>query len=330
MTQEIKAGIVGYGNLGKGVESAIKQNSDIKLVAVFTRRPVNTLNINDKEINVENVKDAEKYVNDINVMLLCGGSATDLPVQGPQFAKMFNTVDSFDTHAKIPEYFAEMNKISRSNGHTSAISIGWDPGLFSLNRMIAEAILPEGKSYTFWGRGVSQGHSDAVRRIEGVKDAIQYTIPLEEAIEKVRRGENPDLSTGEKHIRDCYVVAEDGADKDKIIDEIKNMPNYFADYATSVNFISEKELKEKHSEMPHGGFVLRSGQTGENKENNQILEFALKLDSNPEFTASVLVAYARAVYRLNKEGQTGAKTVFDIPPAYLSHKSAEELRKNLL
>jgi len=330
MSNTVKAGIVGYGNLGKGVNSAIKQNSDIELIAVFTRRPVDSLKIDDEKIKVENVKDAEKYVNKIDVMLLCGGSATDLPVQGPQFAEMFNTVDSFDTHAKIPKYYSKMNKIANDNGNTSAISIGWDPGLFSMNRMLAEAIMPEGKGYTFWGRGVSQGHSDAIRRIQGVKDAIQYTVPLENAIEKVRSGKNPDLSIREKHVRDCYVVAEKGVNKDKIAEKIKSMPNYFDDYETRVSFITEAELKENHAKMPHGGFVLRSGQTGNNGENNQLLEFALELDSNPEFTASVLVAYARAVYYLNKEGQTGAKTVFDIPLAYLSHKSPEELRKNLL
>lgn len=330
MSDTIKAGIVGYGNLGKGVKYAIQQNSDIELIAVFTRRPVDSLKIDDEHIKVENVKDAESYVNDIDVMLLCGGSATDLPIQGPQFAEMFNTVDSFDTHAKIPEYYSEINKIAAENGNTCAISIGWDPGLFSLNRMLAEAIMPEGKDYTFWGRGVSQGHSDAIRRIQGVKDAIQYTVPLENAIEKVRSGENPDLSIREKHVRECYVVAEKGVNKDKIAEKIRSMPNYFDDYETRVSFITETELKENHSKMPHGGFVLRSGQTGANRENNQLLEFSLNLDSNPEFTASVLVAYARAVYHLNKEGKTGAKTVFDIPPVYLSNKSPQYLRENLL
>ncbi|MFW6006560.1 MAG: diaminopimelate dehydrogenase [Halanaerobiales bacterium] len=329
MAEIIKAGIVGYGNLGKGVKAAIKQNSDIELEAVFTRRPVDSLDIGDG-IKVENVDAAKKYIDIIDVMLLCGGSATDLPVQGPQFAEMFNTVDSFDTHAKIPEYYQEMNKIAGENNNVCAISIGWDPGLFSLNRMIEEAVLPEGKDYTFWGPGVSQGHSDAVRRIYGVKDAVQYTIPQEDAIEKVRNRENPDLSTDEKHVRDCYVVAEEGADKARIEKEIKNMPNYFADYDTEVNFISQKELEENHSEMPHGGFVIRSGKTGEKGENTQIMEFSLDLTSNPEFTASVLVAYARAVYRLNKEGQSGARTILDIPPAYISSKDPAELRKDLL
>jgi len=326
----IKIGIVGYGNLGKGVETAIKKNPDIELKAIFTRRSPYSLKINSDNVKVENIKDADKYAGYIDVMILCGGSATDLPLQGPRFAEKFNTVDSFDTHAKIPEYFDKMDKISRSHGNLSAISIGWDPGLFSMNRMLFQAILPKGKGYTFWGRGVSQGHSDAIRRIDGVKNAVQYTVPIEEAIEKVRRGKNPDLTTREKHIRDCYVVAEPGADKDKIAEEIKNMPDYFADYNTKVNFITEEELKEKHSAIPHGGFVLRSGQTGSDKENNQIMEFRLKLDSNPEFTAHVLVAYARAVYKLHKEGHTGARTVFNIPLSYLSGKSPAELRKELL
>ncbi len=326
----IKIGIVGYGNLGKGVEAAVKQNPDIELKAIFTRRPADSLKTNSYNTKVENVKNADNYTGIVDVMILCGGSATDIPVQGPRIAEKFNTVDSFDTHAKIPEYFDKMDKISRSHGNLSAISIGWDPGLFSMNRMLFQAILPKGKVYTFWGRGVSQGHSDAIRRIKGVKNAVQYTVPIEKAIEKVRGGENPDLSTREKHLRDCYVVAEPGADKDKIAEEIKNMPDYFADYNTKVNFITEEELKEKHSAMPHGGFVLRSGQTGIDKENNQIMEFRLRLDSNPEFTAQVLVAYARAVYKLHKEGHTGARTVFDIPLAYLSGKSPAELRKELL
>lgn len=325
---KIRVGIVGYGNLGKGVESAVKQNSDIELVAVFSRRPADQLKLADEKVKVLNVDEAENYVDEIDVLLLCGGSATDLPVQGPKFAKLFNTVDSFDTHAKIPEYFAEMDKIAKTNGKTSAICIGWDPGLFSMNRMLSEAILPDGNDYTFWGRGVSQGHSDAIRRIDGVANAIQYTIPVDEAIERVRTGENPEFTTRDKHLRECYVVAEDGADKEKIVEEIKTMPNYFSDYDTRVNFITEDELKEEHSEMPHGGFVIRSGKTG--SDSKQIIEFSLKLESNPEFTSSVLLAYARAVYRLNKEGKTGAQTVFDIPLAYLSNKSGEELRKNLL
>lgn len=330
LDKTIKVGVVGYGNLGKGVESAVKQNPDIELKAIFTRRPAHSLKINSDNVEVESVKNAEKYVEIVDVILLCGGSAKDLPVQGPQFAKMFNTVDSFDTHAKIPEYFAEMDKISGDNGNLSAISIGWDPGLFSMNRMLAEVILPEGKGYTFWGCGVSQGHSDAIRRIDGVKNAVQYTIPVEEEIEKVRRGENPDLTTREMHTRSCYVVVEHGVDKDKIAEEIKTMPNYFVDYNTNVNFITEEELKKRHSTMPHGGFVFRSGKTGGNNDNNQIIEFSLKLESNPEFTASVLVAYARAVYKLHKEGETGAKTIFDIPVSYLSGKSSAELRKELL
>ncbi|MCK8826811.1 diaminopimelate dehydrogenase [Natroniella acetigena] len=327
---KIRVGIVGYGNLGKGVQAAVKQNPDLDLVGVFTRRPVDTVDVNEEGVEIVNVVDAEDYVDQIDVMLLCGGSATDLPVQGPKFAAMFNTVDSFDTHARIPEYYEQMNGIAEENGNTSAISIGWDPGLFSMNRMLAGAVLPEGKGYTFWGRGVSQGHSDAIRRIDGVKDAVQYTIPIEEAIEKVREGQNPELTTKEKHLRDCYVVVEKGADKDKISEEIKTMPNYFADYKTRVNFVTAEKLAEDHSAMPHGGFVIRSGQTGNDKENNQIIEFSLKLDSNPEFTASVLVAYARAIHRLNQEGQTGAKTVFDVPLSYLTDKSSAELRKELL
>mgnify|MGYP006291797703 CR=1 FL=1 len=330
MSQTIKVGIVGYGNLGKGVKAAIAQNKDIELVGIFTRRPVDTLKIDDDSVEVVNVDDAEQYVDKIDVMLLCGGSATDLPVQGPQFAEMFNTVDSYDTHAEIPEYYSEMDEISSNNGNVSAISIGWDPGLFSMNRMLARAVMPEGNGYTFWGHGVSQGHSDAVRRISGAKDAVQYTVPIEEAIDRVRNGENPDLSTREKHIRDCYVVAEEGADKEQIEEDIKTMPNYFDDYNTKVTFVTEEELEKEHSEMPHGGFVMRSGKTGSDKENNQIIEFSLDLDSNPEFTASVLIAYARAVYRMNEEGQTGAKTVFDIPLGYLSSESPADLRKNLL
>ncbi|AOZ91831.1 diaminopimelate dehydrogenase [Paenibacillus crassostreae] len=324
MTQ-ITVGIVGYGNLGKGVEKAIRQNSDFKLAAIFTRREPQGVSAS---VPVLHISEAEKYKEIIDVMILCGGSATDLPEQGPSFAKMFNTVDSFDTHAKIPEYFAIVDAAARENGHVSVISTGWDPGLFSLNRMMAEAILPEGKEYTFWGRGVSQGHSDAIRRVDGVKNGIQYTIPVDEAVAKVRAGENPELSTRDKHLRDCYIVAEEGADKLRIEKEIVEMPNYFADYDTTVTFISEKELKDKHSAMPHGGHVLRSGTTGDN--NTQIIEFGLKLESNPEFTASVLVAYTRAAYKLAKQDQTGAKTVFDIPLGLLSPKSAEQLRKELL
>lgn len=330
LKKKIKVGIVGYGNLGKGVKLSINQNPDMELVAVFTRRAPETVKVDDEQVKVVNVDMVQEYANDIDVMILCGGSATDLPEQGPHFAKMFNTVDSFDTHAKIPEYYAAVTEAAKASGKTSAISIGWDPGLFSMNRMLAEAVMPEGKEYTFWGRGVSQGHSDAIRRVTGVKGGVQYTIPVDEVIDRIRNGENPALTTREKHIRDCYVVAEKGADKEKIAEEIKSMPNYFADYDTKVTFITEEELKEKHAQMPHGGFVIRSGKTGENKENNHIIEFSLKLDSNPEFTASVLVAYARAVYRLNREGQIGAKTVFDIPLGYLSSKSPEDLRRDLL
>ena len=327
---KIRIGIVGYGNLGKGVKAAIGQNPDTELTAVFTRRPPDTVKIDDGKVKVVNVSEAQKYVNDIDVMILCGGSATDLPEQSPYFTKMFNTVDSFDTHANIPQHFAAVDGAAQAGGKIGCISVGWDPGLFSMNRMLAEAILPVGNEYTFWGRGVSQGHSDAIRRVSGVKAGVQYTIPIEEAIEKVRSGVNPEFTTREKHLRDCYIVAEEGADKEKIAAEIKSMPNYFADYETKVNFITEKELKEKHSDMPHGGFVIRSGKTGEQGTNTHLVEFSLKLDSNPEFTASVLVAYARAVYRLNKEGQTGAKTVFDIPLAYLSGKSSDVLIRDLL
>ncbi len=330
MTAKIRVGIMGYGNLGRGVQAAIKQNSDMELVAVFTRRDVNSVNVGNEKIKVAHIDHVEDYVNDIDVMLLCGGSATDLPEQGPQFASLFNTVDSFDTHAKIPEYFDEVDQAAKTAGKTSAIAIGWDPGLFSINRMMAEAILPVGHEYTFWGRGVSQGHSDAIRRVPGVKNGVQYTIPVEEVIEKIRKGENPELTTRDKHLRDCYVVAEEGADQEKITEAIKTMPNYFSDYETTVTFITEEELKEKHSTMPHGGFVIRSGRTGNQEETKQIVEFSLKLESNPEFTASVMVAYARSVYRLNQEGQVGAKTVFDIPLAYLSSKTGAQLRKELL
>ncbi len=328
--KKIKLGIVGYGNLGRGVEAAINQNSDMELIAVFTRREPEKLNIKNDNAKVLHIDKIEDFVNDIDVMILCGGSATDLPEQGPLYAKLFNTVDSFDTHAKIPEYFAAVNESAATSGKTSAICIGWDPGLFSLNRMISEAILPEGNEYTFWGRGVSQGHSDAIRRVPGVKSGIQYTIPVKKAIDSVRNGENPVLTTREKHLRECFVVAEEGAIKEKIAEEIKSMPNYFDEYDTSVIFIDENELKQKHSGMPHGGFVIRSGQTGYCNQNSQIIEFSLRLESNPEFTASVLVAYARAVHRMNKEGQFGAKTIFDVAPAYLSPRPAADLRRDLL
>lgn len=323
--KQINIGIVGYGNLGKGVEKAIRQNPDLQLEAIFTRREPQGVQAS---VPVLHISEAEKYVGKIDVMILCGGSATDLPEQAPEFAKLFNTVDSFDTHARIPEYFATVDAAASAAGHVSVISTGWDPGLFSLNRMLAEAILPEGKEYTFWGRGVSQGHSDAIRRVEGVKNGVQYTIPVEAAVAKVRAGENPELTTRQKHLRECFVVAEEGADLARIEKEIKEMPNYFSDYDTTVNFISEEELKANHSAMPHGGTVLRSGRTGENS--TQIIEFGLKLDSNPEFTASVLVAYARAAAKLSAQGDKGAKTVFDIPFGLLSPKSAEQLRKELL
>lgn len=325
MTKRIRVGIVGYGNLGRGVELAIAQNPDMQLDAIFTRRDPATISSSTKAYSIE---DAEKFVNDIDVMILCGGSATDLPEQGPQFAKMFNVVDSFDTHAKIPAFFEEVNAAAEANGKVAVISTGWDPGVFSLNRLLFESILPEGNGYTFWGKGVSQGHSDAIRRVAGVKNGVQYTIPVEKAVQRVREGENPELTTREKHLRECYVVAEEGADLARIQDEIVNMPNYFSDYDTVVNFISEEELKANHSTMPHGGLVLRSGKTGEST--TQIMEFGLKLESNPEFTSSVLIAYARAAYKLANEGQKGARTVFDIPFGYLSPKSAAELREQLL
>lgn len=329
MSKQIKVGIIGYGNLGKGVVASLKQSPDMDLVAIFTRRAPESLSINEPNVEVLHISDAEKYKDEIDVMILCGGSATDLPEQTPEFAKMFNTIDSFDTHAKIPEFFESVDAVAKKSGKTSIISVGWDPGLFSINRLMSEAILPVGETYSFWGKGVSQGHSDAIRRVEGVKNGVQYTIPIEESVEKVRRGENPVLTTADKHLRVCYVVAEEGADQAKIESDIKTMPNYFDEYKTEVNFITEEELKSNHSKLPHGGFVIHSGKTGEDN-NTQIIEYSLKLDSNPEFTASVLVAYARAAYRLNKEGQTGAKTVYDVAPGYISPKSAADLRKELL
>ena len=326
----IRIGILGYGNLGKGVESAILQNPDMELVAVFTRRNPESLKIRMENVPVLSTDCLAEMKDKIDVLILCGGSATDLPKQTPECAKYFNVVDSFDTHAKIPEHFEAVDAVAKENKTTAMISVGWDPGMFSLNRLYGNVILPEGKDYTFWGKGVSQGHSDAIRRIEGVKNAKQYTIPVEEALEAVRSGSNPELTTRQKHIRECFVVAEDGADKAKIEETIKTMPNYFADYDTIVNFISEEELKAEHSGIPHGGFVLRSGVTGMDKEHKHLIEYRLKLDSNPEFTASVIVAYARAAYRMNQEGMTGCKTVFDVPPAYLSPLSGAELRKNLL
>ncbi len=326
----MRIGILGYGNLGRGVESAVRQNPDMELVAVFTRRNPEDLKIQTETAKVLNVSEIENWKDKIDVLILCGGSATDLPVQTPEYAKIFNVVDSFDTHAKIPEHFENVDKAAKQGGKVAVISVGWDPGLFSLNRMYANAILPDGNDYTFWGRGVSQGHSDAIRRIKGVKDAKQYTVPVEKAISAVKNGENPVLTTREKHVRECYVVLEDGADAEKIEQEIINMPNYFADYDTTVHFITEEELKKNHSGIPHGGFVLRSGVTGFNKDEKHLIEYSLKLDSNPGFTSSVLIAYARAAYKLSKEGQSGCKTVFDIPPAYLSAKSPEELRKTML
>ncbi|MCI6304337.1 MAG: diaminopimelate dehydrogenase, partial [Blautia sp.] len=317
----IRVGILGYGNLGRGVECAIKHNPDMELVAVFTRRAPETVKILTETATVYSVNDAEKMKDKIDVMIICGGSATDLPKQTPEYAKMFNVIDSFDTHARIPEHFDAVDAAAKEGGHIGIISVGWDPGMFSLNRLYANAILTNGKDYTFWGKGVSQGHSDAVRRIKGVKDAKQYTIPVESALEAVRNGENPDLTTRQKHTRECFVVLEEGADAAKVEEEIKTMPNYFSDYDTTVHFISEEELKANHSGIPHGGFVLRSGKTGWDGENKHLIEYSLKLDSNPEFTSSVLIAYARAAYRLASEGQSGCKTVFDIAPAYLSAKS---------
>ena len=327
---KILIGIVGYGNLGKGTEYAVMQNTDMELAGIFTRRNPSALTPVTENVCVYSVDEIEKFKDKIDVLILCGGSATDLPVQGPKFAALFNTVDSFDTHAKIPEYFDKVDAQAKQNSKTSIISVGWDPGMFSINRLYGTCILPNGKDYTFWGRGVSQGHSDAIRRIEGVLDAKQYTIPVQSAVEKVRNGEDPDLTTRQKHTRECFVVAAENADKSRIENEIKTMPNYFADYDTTVHFISEAEMKRDHSGIPHGGFVIRSGKTGKNNETSHIVEYSLKLGSNPEFTSSILVSYARAAYRLNKEGNTGAKTVFDIPPAYLSAKSGAELRKELL
>lgn len=325
-----RIGILGYGNLGRGIECALKQNDDMELVAVFTRRAPETVKILSENVKVYSVEELLTRKDNIDVLILCGGSATDLPKQTPEYAKYFNVVDSFDTHARIPEHFANVDAAAKENGNVALISAGWDPGMFSLNRLYASAVLPEGKDYTFWGKGVSQGHSDAIRRVEGVANGKQYTVPVESALEAVRSGVCPELSTREKHTRECYVVAKEGADLAKIEQEIKTMPNYFADYDTTVNFISEEELQKNHSGIPHGGFVIRSGKTGWNGENNHIIEYSLKLDSNPEFTASVIVAYARAVARMKKEGMTGCKTVFDVAPAYLSPLSGEELRAHML
>lgn len=326
----IRIGILGYGNLGKGVECAVKHNPDMELAAVFTRRDPAGVKILTPGVKVLPVEEAAGMKDQIDVMILCGGSATDLPVQTPEFARHFNVVDSFDTHANIPQHFEAVDAAAGESGHVGIISVGWDPGMFSLNRLLAGAVLPEGRDYTFWGKGVSQGHSDAIRRVQGVKDARQYTVPVDSALASVRAGENPELTTRQKHTRDCYVVAEEGADLKRIEEEIVNMPNYFADYDTTVHFISEEELQRDHSGIPHGGFVIRSGHTGWDSEHSHVIEYSLKLDSNPEFTASVIVAYARAAYRMAAEGQKGCKTVFDVAPAYLSPMDGVELRKHLL
>ena len=326
----IRIGILGYGNLGRGVECAVKQNPDMELAAVFTRRNPADVHIMTETAKVYHVDEAVKMKDEIDVLILCGGSATDLPVQTPEFVQYFNVIDSFDTHAKIPEHFTAVDEAAKKSGKVGIISCGWDPGMFSLNRLYANAVLPQGTDYTFWGKGVSQGHSDAVRRIEGVVDARQYTIPVEKALTAVRNGENPTLTTGEKHTREVFVVADEGADREKIEKEIKTMPNYFDEYETTVHFISEEQMKAEHAGLPHGGFVIRTGKTGWEKEHSHVIEYSLKLDSNPEFTSSVIVAYARAAYRLNREGQSGCRTVFDIAPAYLTVKSPEELRKHML
>ncbi len=326
----IKIGILGYGNLGKGVENAISQNDDMELVAIATRRNPENLSVSTKGVKVIKSDDLSSLKDEIDVLVLCGGSATDLPEQTPIYAELFNVVDSFDTHARIPEHFKNVDAAAKKSGHTAMISCGWDPGMFSLNRLYANCILPEGKDYTFWGKGISQGHSDAVRRIEGVVDCRQYTIPVEESLEAVRAGSNPELTTRQKHTRECFVVAEDGADLDKIENEIKTMPNYFSDYDTTVHFISKEEMQKNHSGLPHGGSVIRTGVTGKDREHKHVVEYKLTLESNPEFTGSVIAAYARAVYRLNQESQNGCKTVFDVAPAYLSPKTSEELYSQLL
>ena len=325
----IRIGVYGYGNIGRGVECALRQNNDMELVAVFTRRDPASLKIATETAKVCHVSEIDDYLDKIDVMILCGGSATDLPVQTPELAKKFSVIDSFDTHARIPEHFARVDAAAKEGGNVAVISVGWDPGTFSLNRLYGQAILPDGNDYTFWGKGVSQGHSDAIRRIEGVLDARQYTIPVESALESVRNGENPTLTTREKHIRECFVVAESGADLAKIEHEIVTMPNYFADYDTTVHFISKEELDRDHAGIPHGGRVFRTGTTA-NGANSHVIEYSLKLDSNPEFTASVLTAFARAAYRLNAEGISGAKTVLDIAPAYLHPESGDALRRKLL
>ena len=326
----IRIGILGYGNLGRGVECAVKHNPDMEVTAVFTRRDPSAVKILTETAKVYHVDEAEQMKDEIDVLIICGGSATDLPKQTPKYVQWFNVVDSFDNHAKIPEHYENVNQAAEKSGNLGIISVGGAPGLFSLNRMYANAILTNGKDYTFWGKGVSQGHSDAIRRIAGVKDGKQYTIPVESALESVRNGENPELTTRQKHTRECFVVAEEGADLARIEEEIKTMPNYFADYDTTVHFITEEELKRDHSGIPHGGFVIRTGTTGWNDEHKHVIEYSLKLDSNPEFTSSVIVAYARAAYRMKQEGQSGCKTVFDVAPAYLSAADGAELRKHLL
>lgn len=323
----IKLGILGYGNLGRGVENAMKFNKDMELCAIFTRRNPETVKVN-SNTPVVSVNDIEQWKDKLDVLIICGGSATDLPVQTPKYAEMFNVIDSFDTHARIPEHFANVDKAAKKSNKVAIISLGWDPGMFSLNRLFGNVLLPNGKDYTFWGKGISQGHSDAIRRIKGVKNAKQYTIPVEEALKAVRNGENPELTTRQKHTRECFVVLEEGADPKQIEHEIVTMPNYFSDYDTTVHFITEEELVNNHSGIPHGGFVIRTGETSVGTKH--VIEYSLKLDSNPEFTSSVLVAYARACYRLNKEGQSGCKTIFDIAPAYLINKTNEELISTML
>ena len=326
----IRIGIMGYGNLGRGIECAVKNNPDMELAAVFTRRDPATVKILTEGVSVYHADEAKNHADEVDVLILCGGSATDLPVQTPEYAKYFTVVDSFDNHSKIPEHFANVDATAKEGGNVAVISAGWDPGMFSLNRVYANAVLPNGKDYTFWGKGVSQGHSDAVRRIDGVKDCRQYTIPVDSALERIRGGETPDLITREKHTRECFVVAEEGADLARIEHEIVTMPAYFADYDTTVHFITEEEMKRDHSALPHGGFVIRSGKTGWNLEHNHVIEYSLKLDSNPEFTSSVIAACARAAYRMKQEGMSGCKTILDIPPAYLCAQSAEFLRAHML
>ena len=326
----IRIGIMGYGNLGRGVECAVKQNDDMELACVFTRRDPSAVSILTEGVGIYHSKDILEHKDEIDVLIICGGSATDLPEMTPKYAADFNVIDSFDTHAKIPEHYSKVDAAAKAGGHIAMISVGWDPGMFSLNRAYANAILPDGNDYTFWGKGVSQGHSDAIRRIDGVLDARQYTIPVEAAVEAVRSGSNPDLTTREKHTRECFVVVKEGADKERIEREIVTMPNYFSDYDTTVHFISQEELDRDHKGIPHGGMVIRSGVTGWNRETKHVIEYKLNLESNPEFTSSVLIAYARAAYRMNKEGMSGCKTVFDVAPAYLLKMSGEEMRAHLL